>query len=113
MTSPVYVELVNFMAARNPESFVCFELSEMARERLAELKDRWRTGELTAEERMELEQSAELHHLLELAKAEARELLQQKAQPRSPLASFRTGFRPIKIEGEPFSQTIIEGRGSY
>ena len=45
MTSPVYVELVNFMAARNPESFMCFELSEMARERLAELKDRWRTGE--------------------------------------------------------------------
>ena len=111
MTSPVYLELVDFIAASNPEGLIHFELSVAAQARLADLINRRSNGLLTAEELVELEQSDEVEHILLAAKAKARALLEQKSQlPRSPLRSRSLGFQPILIEGEPFSQTIIEGR---
>jgi len=106
VTSPVYLELVDFIAASNPESLIHFELSASARARLADLARRKET--LTAEELAELEQSAEMEQILLVAKAKAR--ANREPNQISPLRSRAEGFQPISIRGEPFSQTIIEGR---
>ena len=76
LETKAYEEIVDFIAS-GPSSreVVEFEPSEEAQERLRELMDRKKDGELTAEERSELDHFLQLEHLMRLAKARARERL--------------------------------------
>lgn len=69
----VYEEVVDFIAARtDPGELLAFRPSAGACERVAELIEREKTGELSADERSELDHYQQLEHLLRLAKARAR-----------------------------------------
>mgnify|MGYP003341726953 CR=1 FL=1 len=74
--SPAYFEIIDFIAAgTTPESVVHFHPSPGAQLRVAELIDREKEAELSAEERAELDHYMELEHILRMAKAKARLLL--------------------------------------
>lgn len=77
--SPVYEEIIEFIAAgTTPDSLVAFRPSEMAKERVADLIYREKTGGLTLEETAELDHYMQLEHLMRLAKARARRHLQHE-----------------------------------
>ena len=68
-----YEEIVDFIAAGvTPDSLAQFEASPDAKERVAELIHRQKTGDLTAEEVSELDHYLKLEHVMRLAKARAR-----------------------------------------
>jgi hypothetical protein len=68
-----YEEIVDFIAAGvTPDSLAQFEASPGAKERVAELIYRQKTGDLTAEEVSELDHYLKLEHVMRLAKARAR-----------------------------------------
>ena len=72
----VYEELIDFIASGpTPRAVVEFAPSDEAQARLEELIARKQGGELTAEERAELDHFLELEHVMRLAKARARERL--------------------------------------
>jgi hypothetical protein len=76
LKTKAYEEIVDFIAS-GPTSreVVEFEPSDEAQERFHELVDRKKNGELTEEDRAELEHFLQLEHLMRLAKARAREIL--------------------------------------
>ena len=75
--SPVYEEIIDFLAAgTTPTSLIAFRPSEAAKQRVADLIQREKSSELTAEEHAELEHYLQLEHLMRLAKARARRYLQ-------------------------------------
>ncbi len=75
--SPVYEEIIDFLAAgTTPTSLIAFRPSEAAKQRVADLIQREKSSELTAEEHTELEHYLQLEHLMRLAKARARRYLQ-------------------------------------
>ena len=68
-----YEEIVDFIAAgTTPAGVAAFSPSEQARERVADLLERQRNGDLAAEEEAELNHYLELEHIMRLAKARAR-----------------------------------------
>ncbi len=74
-----YEEVIDFIAAgTSPDDVAAFRASEAARQRVAELVEREKTGDLDAEERSELEHYLQLEHLMRLAKARARRHLALK-----------------------------------
>ena len=71
----VHEEIINFIAAANPEQVVAFRPSEAANRRVEELISKEKEAELTDEEKAELEQYLVLEHLMRMAKARAYQLL--------------------------------------
>jgi hypothetical protein len=68
----VYDEIIEFIAAgTTPQSVIDFKLSEAAQERLEDLVYRHKTGEVTPQEKKELDQFLTLEHIMTLAKARA------------------------------------------
>ncbi len=80
MTVPkAYEEVIDFIAqGSSPRAVADFRPSEAARQRVAELVAREKTGGLTPEEASELEHSLQLEHIMRLAKARARQHLSSK-----------------------------------
>ncbi|AFZ20781.1 hypothetical protein [Allocoleopsis franciscana] len=71
-TTKVYDEMIEFIAAgTTPQSVIAFKLSTAAQERLEDLVYRHQTGELTPEEKRELDHFLTLEHIMTLAKARA------------------------------------------
>lgn len=73
----VYEEMVEFIAPLGPEAVLHFEPSMEARRRVEDLLHRQREGQLSPDEREELEHYMILEHLFRLAKARAREILHE------------------------------------
>ena len=71
-TIKVYDEIIDFIAAgTTPKSLINFKLSVAAQERLEDLVYRHKTGELTPEEKRELDHFLTLEHIITLIKARA------------------------------------------
>lgn len=76
VASPVYLEIVDFIAAgTTPEAVMDFHPSREAQQRLAVLIEREKTGSVSPEEKAELDHFMELEHILRMAKARARQIL--------------------------------------
>jgi hypothetical protein len=76
VADPIYLELVDFVAAGStPEEVARFRPSAEAQARVAELVDREKNAQLTPEEATELAHFLELEHILRMAKARARLIL--------------------------------------
>lgn len=71
-----YEEVIEFIAAgTDPSGLVAFQPSETAKSRVVELIEREKSGKVSAEEREELEHYLHLEHIMRLAKARARQHL--------------------------------------
>ncbi|RAM48108.1 MAG: hypothetical protein C6Y22_29665 [Hapalosiphonaceae cyanobacterium JJU2] len=71
-TTKVYDEIIDFIAAgTTPQSVIDFKLSNTAQERLEDLVYKHKMGELTPQERKELDHFLTLEHIMTLAKARA------------------------------------------
>jgi hypothetical protein len=76
VASPVYFEIVDFIAAgTTPETVIDFQPSLEAQQRLAALIEREKADTLSPEEEAELDHFMELEHILRMAKARARQIL--------------------------------------
>ena len=74
--SPAYLEIIDFIAAgTTPEAVVKYHPSGEAQRRVAELMDVERQGNLSSEEKAELDHFIELEHILRMAKARALQIL--------------------------------------
>jgi hypothetical protein len=75
-TIKAYEEVIDFIAAgSNSHDVVNFHPSEDARERVAELIEREKSGELADGEKSELDHYLQLEHLMRMAKIRARDYL--------------------------------------
>jgi hypothetical protein len=75
-TVKAYEEVIDFIAAgTTPQNFIAFRPSGAAQERVADLLLREKEGELSPEEKSELDRYLQLEHLMRLAKARARDFL--------------------------------------
>ena len=64
VTSPVYVGIIDFIAAgTTPEAVADFRPSPEAQQRLADLIEREKAGSLSPEEKAELDHFMELEHI--------------------------------------------------
>ncbi len=73
-----YDEFVDFIAGgTTPQSVIDFRPSEQTRAHVADLIQRQKTGALSPDETAELNQFLHIEHLMRLAKARARQRLQQ------------------------------------
>ncbi len=71
-TTKVYDEIIEFIATgTTPQSVIDFQVSEAAKERLADLIYRSKTEGLTQDEKSELDKYLVLEHIMRLAKARA------------------------------------------
>lgn len=71
-TTKVYDEIIDFIAAgTTPQSVIAFKLSSTAQDRLEDLVYRHKAGDLTPEEKRELDHFLTLEHIMTLAKARA------------------------------------------
>jgi len=69
-------EIIDFIVSGTTPSAVAeFQPSEEARKQVADLLDREKSGQLTPDEKAELEHYLELEHIMRLAKARARRRL--------------------------------------
>lgn len=76
VTSPVYLDLIDFIAAgTTPESVANFCPAPDAQQRLEALIERDKSGTLSLEEKAELDHFMDLEHILRMAKARARQIL--------------------------------------
>ena len=76
VASPVYLEIVDFIAAgTTPEAVMNFHPSREAQQRLAVLMEHEKAGTVSPEEKAELDHFMELEHILRMAKARARHIL--------------------------------------
>ena len=74
-----YEEIIDFIAAgTTPESIVKFQPSEVVKERVADLIFQEKNGEISTEEKSELDHYLLLEHLIRLAKARAREYMTEQ-----------------------------------
>jgi hypothetical protein len=71
--TPVYLEVVDSVAAGpTPDRIASFHPSDAGRERVMDLLQRQKTGELLPQEEAELDDHVQLEHLMRLIKARAR-----------------------------------------
>jgi len=76
VTSPVYFEIVDFIAAgTTPRTVIDFQPSPEAQQRVADLIEREKADTLSPEEGVELDHFMELEHILRMAKGRARQIL--------------------------------------
>jgi hypothetical protein len=75
-TVKAYEEVVEFIAAgTDPAKTLAFHPSDEVRDRVADLIERERDGEISPVEKSELDHYLQLEHLMRLAKARARDYL--------------------------------------
>ncbi|MDQ3130009.1 MAG: hypothetical protein M3Q99_04515 [Acidobacteriota bacterium] len=75
-TTKAYEEVVDFIAAgTTPQNVIAFRPSEAAQARIDNLLWREKEGEISGEEKSELDHYLQLEHLMRLAKARARDFL--------------------------------------
>jgi hypothetical protein len=73
---PSYLEIIDFIGAgTTPQAVVDYHPSAESQERAAELIARERDGNLSPEEKAELDHFMDLEHILRMAKARARQIL--------------------------------------
>jgi hypothetical protein len=73
---PAYLEIIDFIAAgTTPEAVAHFRPSPEAQQRVAALIEREKAYRLSPEEKAELDHFMELEHILRMAKARARQIL--------------------------------------
>ncbi|MFQ4146272.1 hypothetical protein [Chlorogloeopsis sp. ULAP02] len=78
-TTKVYDEIIDFIASgTTPQSVVNFKISEAAQERLEDLVYRHKMGELTSEDKKELDHFLTLEYIMTLAKARAYKYINTK-----------------------------------
>lgn len=78
-TTKVYDDIIDFIAAgTTPQSVIDFKISSTAQERLEDLVDKHKMGELSSEEKKELDGFLFLEHIMRLAKARAYTHLEAK-----------------------------------
>ena len=70
--------LDKFVNLLSPEEMLAFQLSEEEQNRIDDLLDRNNEGQLTMEEKAELQQYAEIERTVSLLKAKAAHILGQK-----------------------------------
>jgi DNA-binding transcriptional ArsR family regulator len=71
-----YEEVIEFIAAgSDPRRVADFQPSKVARARVQDLLKREKRGEITNEERSELDHYAQLEHIMRLAKTQVRQHL--------------------------------------
>lgn len=76
-SASLYEEVIDFIAAgTTPESVIEFQLSDAAKERLEDTIYRLKTEGLSPDEKIELERFLAIEHIMRLAKAKARKLIQ-------------------------------------
>ncbi len=76
-TIKAYQEVVDFIGAgTTPQNVIDFRPSEAAEKRVADLLAHEKDGELSAEEKSELDHYLQFEHLMRLAKAHAHYFLQ-------------------------------------
>lgn len=74
--TPAYFEIIDFIAAgATPEAVVQFRPSPEAQRRVEELIEREKAQALSVDEKAELDHFMELEHILRMAKAKARQIL--------------------------------------
>lgn len=75
-TTKIYDEIVDFIAAgTTPQSVVNFQLSDAAKERLEYLVYQHKMGQITPEQKRELDCFLTLEHIMTLAKAKAHQYI--------------------------------------
>ena len=73
---PSYLELIDFIAAgTTPQTIADYHPSLRAQQRVAELIARAKEGDLSPEDRSELDRFMDLEHILRMAKGRARQIL--------------------------------------
>lgn len=65
-------EVADFIALTNPAKVLAFRPSEETRRRVSDLIEREKSGEITSEEKRELDYYMQLEHLMRMAKIFAR-----------------------------------------
>ena len=71
-------EVANLIASTNPAKVLAFRPSEETKMRVSELIEREKTGEISDEERRELDYYMQLEHLMRMAKIYARKYATEK-----------------------------------
>ncbi|NEQ09543.1 MAG: hypothetical protein F6K37_27435 [Moorea sp. SIO4E2] len=72
----IYDEFIDFVAQKtSPESVTKFQFSEATKEKIDDLVERAKLGDLSPSEKNELEQFLVVEHLIRLAKARAHQYL--------------------------------------
>ena len=75
-TVKAYEEVVDFIAAgTTPQNVIAFRPSEESQNRVSDLLERERNGELLPGEKSEIDNYMQIEHLMRLAKARARDFL--------------------------------------
>ena len=73
---PSYLEIIDFIASgTTPKTVAEYRPSEQAQRRVEYLIARERDGQLSAEEKSELDRFMDLEHIIRMAKARARQIL--------------------------------------
>jgi hypothetical protein len=75
LETKAYEEIVDFLAGMSPSALIAFRPSEAVQARVVDLIVREKRGEITSEEKDELDSFETLEHLMRLAKARARKRL--------------------------------------
>lgn len=65
-------EVADFIAATDPAKVIAFRPSKETSDRVSDLIDREKSGEISLEEQQELDQYMQLEHLMRMAKIFAR-----------------------------------------
>jgi hypothetical protein len=68
----VYQEVVDFIASTNPAKVLVFKPSDEAKQRVSDLIEREKLGELNQDEISELDYYMKIEHLMRMAKIKAR-----------------------------------------
>lgn len=77
---PSYLEIIDFIASgTTPKAVAEYRPSERAQRRIEELIARERDGQLSPEEKSELDRFMDLEHIIRMAKARARQILRSGA----------------------------------
>jgi hypothetical protein len=71
-------EVANFIAMTNPAKVLAFRPSEETKQRVSDLIEREKTGEISVEEKSELDYYMQLEHLMRMAKIFARRYAMNK-----------------------------------
>lgn len=80
-TSKIYDEFIDFIAAgTTSETLTQFQYSQSTKERIEDLIYRSKIGELTAEEKKEVDNFLVVEHIITLAKAKAYQHLQNQSK---------------------------------
>lgn len=73
---PGYLEIIDFIAAgTTPQSVIDYRPSQEAQRRVEDLIAREKEGQLSPEEKSELDHFLDLEHIIRMAKARARQIL--------------------------------------